>query len=195
MTLSLTSTSFYITGGTLSTSASSYVVRQADTDLYRYLRHGEFCYVFNSRQMGKSSLMVRTAEKLKAEGVSVAVLDLTSIGQNLTPEQWYDGLLIRLGKQLDLEDALEDFFQNQDRLSPLRRWQDALTVTVLPSTAAESKSAASPLLAIKPFSAPQPSRRIALAWRASFPRPQAVEALRQAILACKLPGVTFLSTA
>jgi LysR family hydrogen peroxide-inducible transcriptional activator len=68
-------------------------------------------------------------------------------------------------------------------------------ITVLPSTAAESKSAASPLLAVRPISAPQPSRRIALAWRASFPRPQAIEALRQAVLDCKLPGVTLLSAA
>ncbi|MEO8442890.1 MAG: LysR substrate-binding domain-containing protein [Betaproteobacteria bacterium] len=68
-------------------------------------------------------------------------------------------------------------------------------LTVLPSTAAESKSAASPLLAVRPFAAPQPSRRIALAWRASFPRPQAIEALRLAVLACKLSGVTFVSTA
>ena len=64
-------------------------------------------------------------------------------------------------------------------------------ITVLPSTAAESKSAASPLVAVRPFGAPQPSRRIALAWRASFPRPQAIEALRLGVLACKLPGVTF----
>ena len=68
-------------------------------------------------------------------------------------------------------------------------------ITVLPSTAAESKSAASPLLAVRPISSPQPSRRIALAWRASFPRLQAVEALRLAILACKLPGVTLLPAA
>jgi LysR family transcriptional regulator, hydrogen peroxide-inducible genes activator len=65
-------------------------------------------------------------------------------------------------------------------------------ITVLPSTAADSKSAASPLVAVRPISAPQPSRRIALAWRGSFPRPQAVEALREAVLACKLPGVTLL---
>ncbi len=68
-------------------------------------------------------------------------------------------------------------------------------VTVLPSTAADSKSAASPLLAVRPISSPQASRRIALAWRASFPRPQAVEALRQAVLMCKLPGVTLLPAA
>ena len=68
-------------------------------------------------------------------------------------------------------------------------------ITVLPSTAAESKSAATPLVAVKPFTAPQPSRRVALAWRTSFPRPQAVEALRLAVVGCKLPGVTFLPTA
>ncbi|MEK7875531.1 MAG: hydrogen peroxide-inducible genes activator [Pseudomonadota bacterium] len=68
-------------------------------------------------------------------------------------------------------------------------------ITVLPSTAADAKSAASPLVAVRPFSAPQPSRRIALAWRKSFSRPQAMEALRQAVLACKLPGVTLLPDA
>ena len=78
--------SFYVTGGTLETSASSYVVRPADGELLESLRRGEFCYVLNTRQMGKSSLMVRTAEKLRAEGATVALLDLTSIGQNLTPD-------------------------------------------------------------------------------------------------------------
>jgi hypothetical protein len=41
--------------------------------------------------MGKSSLMVRTAARLREEGVGVAVLDLTAIGQNLSAEQWYGG--------------------------------------------------------------------------------------------------------
>jgi len=68
-------------------------------------------------------------------------------------------------------------------------------ITVLPSTAADAKAAASPLIAVRSFTAPQPSRRIALAWRNSFPRPQAVEALRLAVLACKLPGVTLLPDA
>jgi len=68
-------------------------------------------------------------------------------------------------------------------------------VTVLPSTAAESRSSSSPLVVTRPFTAPSPSRRIALVWRASFPRPAAVEALRRAILVCKLPGVTLLPDA
>ena len=59
--------------------------------------------------MGKSSLMVRAVRRLRQEGVAVAVLDLTAIGQNLTIEQWYDGLLSRLGQQLDLEGELASF--------------------------------------------------------------------------------------
>jgi len=68
-------------------------------------------------------------------------------------------------------------------------------ITVLPSSAAESKSAANTLVTVRPFSSPQPSRRVALAWRTSFPRPQAVELVRNAVLACKVPGVTMLAHA
>jgi LysR family hydrogen peroxide-inducible transcriptional activator len=68
-------------------------------------------------------------------------------------------------------------------------------ITVLPAAAAESRTAENRLTAVRPFAAPVPSRRVALAWRRSFPRPKAVEAIRQAILACKLPGVTMLPNA
>jgi LysR family hydrogen peroxide-inducible transcriptional activator len=67
-----------------------------------------------------------------------------------------------------------------------------IAITVLPSSATDDASASNPLLAIRPFSEPVPSRRVALAWRASFPRPQAMAVLSQAILACKLPGVTAI---
>src|SRR5918996_6216068 len=65
-------------------------------------------------------------------------------------------------------------------------------ITVIPAAAAESRTGENKLTAVRPFASPVPSRRVALAWRRSFPRPKAVEALRQAILACKLPGVTML---
>jgi tetratricopeptide (TPR) repeat protein len=92
---------------------------------------GDFSYVLTARQMGKSSLMVRIAARLRAEGRTVAVIDLTALGQNLTPEQWYEGLLGRLGQQLDLEDALDDFWQRHERLGPLQRWIAALREVVL----------------------------------------------------------------
>ena len=54
---------FYIAGGTLPPTAESYVVRQSDDQLLRHLLQHEYCYVLNSRQMGKSSLAVRTIAK------------------------------------------------------------------------------------------------------------------------------------
>jgi len=119
-------TDFYVTGGTLHPDAPSYVVRRADMDLYEGLARGEYCYVLTTRQMGKSSMMVRTARRLRAEGAAVAVLDLTQIGSNLDAEQWYDGLLVKLGEQLDREDELDDFWQDHRRLGPLQRFMAAL---------------------------------------------------------------------
>ena len=120
------SPAFFVTGGTLRPDALCYVERQADRDLHHSLLNAQFCYVLTPRQMGKSSLMVRSVVRLRREGFKVAVLDLTSIGQNLTPEQWYDGLIGRLGQQLELEDELLDHWRAHSRWGPLQRWISAI---------------------------------------------------------------------
>ena len=117
---------FYITGGTLPLDADSYVTRRADTELFEYLRRGEFCYVLNTRQVGKSSLMVRVAEALRSEGVRVVLLDPTAIGVNVTVEEWYDGLLTIIAEQLSLRRELEDFWLEHPRLGPMQRWMQGL---------------------------------------------------------------------
>jgi LysR family hydrogen peroxide-inducible transcriptional activator len=63
-------------------------------------------------------------------------------------------------------------------------------ITVLPGTSVSS--AGSDLVRVVPFAKPVPTRRVGLAWRRSYPRPEAIEALRQGILACNLPQVTKL---
>src|SRR5437763_3470627 len=134
--------SFYVTGGTLRQDALSYVERRADRDLSEALQRGEFCYVLTSRQMGKSSLMVRTAARLREEGVKVAVLDLTAIGQNLTAEQWYEGLLSTIGQQCPegarLEGELDAFWLSHRNAGPLQRFMRALREVVLSHGKAQS---------------------------------------------------------
>ncbi|MGH9764360.1 MAG: AAA-like domain-containing protein, partial [Blastocatellia bacterium] len=111
--------------------APSYVERQADQDLYDGLARGEFRYVLTARQMGKSSLMVHTAVRLRNHGVAVAVLDLTAIGQNIVPEQWYGGLLTQLGEQLGREDELIEYWQRSSPLGALQRWTGAIRQVIL----------------------------------------------------------------
>jgi WD40 repeat protein len=130
--MSLPDRPFFVAGGTMPGGAQSYLLRQADRDLYEALSRGEFCYVLTARQMGKSSLMVHTAMRLREEGVTVVVLDLTAQGQNLTAAQWYDGLLGSIGQQLGLEDELDRFWMEHQRLGLLQRWMRAIRQVLLP---------------------------------------------------------------
>jgi LysR family hydrogen peroxide-inducible transcriptional activator len=66
-----------------------------------------------------------------------------------------------------------------------------LGITVLPASA-NSARYRSKLLSVIPFTKPAPSRRIALAWRKSFARAQAVEALAQAVAQARITGIKHL---
>ena len=66
-------------------------------------------------------------------------------------------------------------------------------VTVLPVTAVPEQPPSNSLLRYLPFEGHVPERRVVLAWRRSFPRLAAIEALAQAVYECELPGVRMLS--
>jgi len=59
-------------------------------------------------------------------------------------------------------------------------------ITVLPQSAATRKTSTDQHLTIRFFEDPVPKRTVALAWRASFPRHQAIDILRKATSMCEI---------
>jgi WD40 repeat protein len=123
---------FFIAGGTLPLQSGSYLERAADVAIVKALCEGRFCYVLNSRQMGKSSLCVRTMARLGEMGVKTAFIDLTKIGgRNVTAEQWYAGLAIEAGRTLGLQDKVRDYWKQEAHLGAMQRFFGALQNVVL----------------------------------------------------------------
>ncbi len=125
---------FFQAGGTLAPDAPSYVERAADRELIERVSAGELCYVLTPRQMGKSSLMARTALRLRLAGVRTAAIDLSAIGGQkgeMSPEQWYYGCAFRLLKDLDLAFDLAGWWEAHRRLPPVNRMMELFAEAVL----------------------------------------------------------------
>ncbi len=129
--------SFFITGGTVPPDAASYVVRGADDELYRSVREGEFCSILTTRQMGKSSLVARTAHRFRDEDVNVAVVDLTDIGKprgDAAEEQWYQGIARIVARELELKINLKGWWADRSNLSAVHRWTEFIREVILGGT-------------------------------------------------------------
>lgn len=116
----------YEVGGALSKNSPTYVSRQADHELYSFLRAAEYCYVFNARQMGKSSLGKKTMHRLQAEGFICCWIDMSEIiEQDITRKDWYEQIILSIAEGLELESNLfEDWFSNYIQSRPASRFRD-----------------------------------------------------------------------
>jgi CHASE2 domain-containing sensor protein/class 3 adenylate cyclase len=132
MSVSSSPDSQYQTGGSLPSGSSSYVVRQADRDLYAALLKREYCYILNARQMGKSSLRIRTMNALKDQGIACADIELTGIGsQQITASQWYGGIIQELVSGFELIFKRRSWLQAREDLSPVQRLSQFIETVLL----------------------------------------------------------------
>jgi tetratricopeptide (TPR) repeat protein len=112
--------SHFVVGGTLRTDDPSYVRRQADDELYETLFEGEeYCSLFTSRQMGKSSLETRVRKRLEEEGFAVSMLDLTSLETTITWENFYKWIIRKIVRDFSLfnDSDLNLWLEENNRLN------------------------------------------------------------------------------
>lgn len=122
----------YQVGGALGEDIPSYVTRAADEQFYQALQAQEFCYVLNSRQMGKSSLMVRTLARLKSEGWAGIVLDFSAKDSQVEQaERWYNGIINQLNRYFGLLDNVRSWLKDRDFLSPVERLEEFIETVLL----------------------------------------------------------------
>ena len=140
-TSSILSTSSRRVGGALPYKHPDYVKRDTDKELLNALRNGDFCFVLNSPQTGKSSLMVQILNDLKKEGFLCISIDLTGFAQriNYTSDEFYRDFSQELLNNLTENKILSSFdldnwWLTKSSISSLYRLKSFITDIVLQET-------------------------------------------------------------
>lgn len=118
----------------MSADAPSYVERPADKQLLKALLQSQVCLVPAPRQSGKSSLMVQTRKKLIKKGVSVAIVDLQSVGTSLpNMEKWFSNICFQIHRDLNIDIDLSEWWDSQSPQGPTQKFTNYLEDIVAPN--------------------------------------------------------------
>lgn len=109
-------------GGTVNPRTGVYIIRPSDDELFQLLERGEYANVLCSRQMGKSSLLMRTKTRLEKRGYAVAAIDVAGyLGSPSDSNDWYQGLLDEIVGQLRLNVNVSEWWESSRAITPNQR--------------------------------------------------------------------------
>lgn len=130
-----------LTGQTLSLDAATYVARKADEELYQFLifpeNQSRICYILAPPQMGKSSLMARTAKRLTDEGAIAFQVALKHSQNPVSEDLLYFSILKAICTQLNahtqnLIRELEAQWQEWGEIPTAQRFSEFFTQKIIP---------------------------------------------------------------
>ncbi|MEO0996670.1 MAG: AAA-like domain-containing protein, partial [Pseudomonadota bacterium] len=128
---------FFAVGGVIPAGQDCYVRRAADDELFHHAINGDYAHVFAPRQMGKSSLCARVAERLRERERLVAVVDLAQIGGRdaaIDSARWFYSFAFRLVRQLRLKVDLQTWWQDKATLTNRQRLTELYWDIILENT-------------------------------------------------------------
>ncbi len=102
-------------GGALDPDSSLYIERQADRELLQHCLNGEYVFLLNTRQVGKSSLIYRTAQHLRQEkNICSVVISLQDFGKSgVTQAAWLRSVVSDLEEKLEMQTDVGEWWNEQ----------------------------------------------------------------------------------
>jgi WD40 repeat protein len=128
----------FSSGRTVKAWELQYIQRPADAELLDHCRNGRPAYILHSPQMGKSSLIARTAEKLTANSHHAVLIDLSQFSLPPREEEWFRNIVRILDDSLDLSTDAMSWWGKPSvfALPPYIRLTKLITEVILPEITA-----------------------------------------------------------
>ncbi|MCI4668453.1 MAG: SUMF1/EgtB/PvdO family nonheme iron enzyme [Bacteroidia bacterium] len=121
---------YFQAGGSLSSDTKVYVERSADKEIIDVIKRSRFCYVLSARQMGKSSLKIKTIDTLKEQDWKCAGVEISQIGTKAKTDQWYFTFCYEIADAVGVLDKFEDWWENNKKITAVARmgrfWDEVL---------------------------------------------------------------------
>lgn len=137
MTAAQSNSKYYVVGGPVQANRDCYVLRESDMTLYTRLAEGDYCHVLAPPNTGKTSLMARTANRMRADGARVATVDLGNISSRDMSDdvgRWYYSVAYRICRELRIRSDMQTWWQERAGLTNMHRLREFFLDVVLAET-------------------------------------------------------------